>query len=1322
MEFRKSTLFAFIYTVVFFYNTNHVNAQTFPPVVLNVDCASAVTNDSVCIDFKVDNFTNVESIQFGISFDATLVIPKCPVNFSNSALGATISDANLNCLTGENGFINFVWLADPTTIPDGSIIFTLCFDVIGNAGNSSPILINDFISSEICQTDANGNSICTNDITVNACPIEITSNTLVAFANKCDADGINNIDNASLTFYAAGGTPPYTYNVTPGPFTGTLNTTGERVTIPNIPQANYSILITDNAGLTFNLGPILISNSFPFFIDSVSLKNPTCADRMNGVITVFDLEGGVTPFKYQWSNLISGTNFNTIDELGLGEYSVTITDGSGCILKDTFTLTIDTLKLNLQVTKDASCADIRNGAITFGATGGTNWEIGQPYEYQLNSANWVRFTPPFSITNIAGGNFTLNVRDTLGCDTDVRTFTMPVDRVINMTFEKTDISCFGANDGSVIMTASPIAEYSFLPLLGFPSLGPVLRDDTLTYLNLGPDDYGYRVLDIEGCKDTIFFSIIEPEPLILNEVIVNPGCSTVGSITLNPSGGTPPYIYTWNPPQPGNPNALTNLSGGSYSVTVTDANDCTATLSTILNNQGSLDITPQLIKPISCFGVNDATLRVDILSANGPFMITWRDGNGNIIGSFQTIQNLGPGTYSVEVKANDGCSNTKSITILDVPGFNISVNVTNALCATTEGQAIVTVNGNPPGFTYEWSRNGNPSIIATSNILMAGAGLYDLSVIDPSGCTKDTVITITSPPAITFETPTTTAANCTSANSGTATIPNAPTGMNFTWSSGETSVTATALPAGLNWVIATQGLCDSDTLFFNIDAAGSITFPTPETRNVTCFGLNTGQGAIINGPTGFSYEWSSGETSFFAIMLPAGQNWVIARNGTCVSDTVFFNVGTFPQISIDNSQTITVNPTCFGDTNGSITVQATGGTGLSYRYSWTNLNNNTNQATNLAAGGYEVVIMDSNNCTTKDTLFVTQPDPLVASVDRIRTVELDCNNQDQGKIVLSTIGGNPGLKAYTWESGVTADRETASNLSAGTYCATVSDNKGCMDTICYTLVAPAPLVGRLNPTPEPICNGGTTCISVDFITGGTGNQYTFQITTGGIRYPIDSCVTVFASTYSINLIDSAGCSIDTIITIGQPDPITVDLGDDLDIQLGLPSPIINALIDSPFPIDTLFWTPLDSLLCLTSNCQTIEVFPAETTTYVLTATDINGCTGTGEVTVNVKDVRSVYFANIFTPNRDGNNDFFQVAVGPGVALVNSFAIFDRWGNQVFFKENYMPDAAGIDGWDGTFNGIALDPGVFVYTARVLFIDGKVIDYSGSVTVAAKVKN
>ena len=269
MEFRKATLFAFICTIVFLYNDTPISAQTYPPVVLNIDCVTAVTGDSICLDFRVDNFTDVESIQFGISFDATLVTPYCNYDFSNSALGATISEANLGCTNGANGFLNFVWFADPTTVPDGSLLFRLCFDVIGNAGNSSPILINDFISSEVCQTDANGNSDCTNEITINSCPIEIISNTLVAFASKCDDDELAAGLSSSLTFYAAGGAPPYSYTVTPGGYTGPLAIAGERETIQNIPTGNYTILITDAIGSTFNLGPINISSTEPFLIESL---------------------------------------------------------------------------------------------------------------------------------------------------------------------------------------------------------------------------------------------------------------------------------------------------------------------------------------------------------------------------------------------------------------------------------------------------------------------------------------------------------------------------------------------------------------------------------------------------------------------------------------------------------------------------------------------------------------------------------------------------------------------------------------------------------------------------------------------------------------------------------------------------------------------------------------------------------------------------------------------------------------------------------------------------------------------------------------------
>jgi gliding motility-associated-like protein len=178
----------------------------------------------------------------------------------------------------------------------------------------------------------------------------------------------------------------------------------------------------------------------------------------------------------------------------------------------------------------------------------------------------------------------------------------------------------------------------------------------------------------------------------------------------------------------------------------------------------------------------------------------------------------------------------------------------------------------------------------------------------------------------------------------------------------------------------------------------------------------------------------------------------------------------------------------------------------------------------------------------------------------------------------------------------------------------------------------------------------------------------------------------------------------------------------LDVQLGLPAPVITAKIDTDNPIALLVWTPDDSIICLAQDCSVIEASPSETTDYILTVTDINGCTGSDLVTVRVKNTRNVFFPNIFSPNQDGFNDYFQAVIGPGVEKIEQLTIYDRWGNTVFTQSDFVPDPAGTDGWDGTFSGRRLDPGVFVYTAMARFIDGKVIEYSGSVTLADKIRN
>jgi len=1247
MIFRKSTFNTAFYIFFIVLLQYQVKAQP-ELLVINISNGMGVKGSKVCLDVTMENFENLTSIQMNMSYDATLVLPECPATFVHPALQIN-SLTEFSCNNKDKGYIFYLWGGDKTSIPDGEVIFTICFDIIGEAGNKTPVFFNGQIIDngiEICGEDSNGSTICTEEIISNPGTIMITSNTLQSYYHKCDADSDNIPNGGSLTFYGTGGLPPYSYTVMPGGYTGTLSVDGERFTINNISTGIYTLVITDANALSSTVTPISISDNIAITIDSFAIRNPTCADRSNGYINIKGVSGGISPYLFKWSNFISGIQLDSIGGLSSNTYSVTISDFNGCEKIVSHTLSVDTLRMNLQITRDASCTQIKDGSAVITAVGGTPWTIGRPYEFSLNGNNWIRFTPPHTINNLGSGNFTLTVKDSIFCDTDVTVYNMPFNRTVEMSLDITDAKCNGSDDGQIEITASPYSvDYTFLPLINFPNLG-IIKTDTFKVAGIPAGNYAYRVLDAAGCKDTLFFTINEPDSLKINPTIVQPDCATTGSITLNPTGGTGIYTYKWDPVQAGNPNVLTGLNGGTYTVTVTDDNDCTATFTQLLNQQGSLNITPEVIKQISCAGANDATLRVDILSGNGPFDIIWRDTNGVQVGNSQTILNVRPGTYSVQVTDNTLCSNTRQITIDEPLPITFTSIVSNAPCFDTNGQAIINILGGSTGYTFEWVVKGSSTIIDTGNTLNSKAGEYVVTVINQFNCKKDTNLVITEP--------------------------------------------------------------------------AKITFPVPQTRNVTCLGLSTGQAVILNAPGGLTYNWSSGSIGPFAINYAAGPGWVFATEGTCKSDTVFFTVGTFPALSIDNVKTIISNPTCFGENNGAVTIEAQGGTGLGYTYVWAN---GVTGATlnNIQADAYIVTIGDSNNCTQVDTFFLTQPDKLEASIDRIKTVELDCNNQDAGKVGFFTSGGNPGKKTFTWQSGVIVDGDVAVGLSPGTYCATISDNFGCKDTACYTLTAPAALRGELNTPDEPLCNGGTTCISVKFVTGGTGNKYTFQIN-NGTRYHRDSCVTVFAGQYFINLIDSAGCSIDTIITIGQPGAISVDLGPDREIQLGLPSPVINVSIDSPVGLDTLVWTPFTSINCLTTDCVTVEINPAETTTYLLTVTDRNGCTGTDDITIEVKDVRNVYFANIFTPNRDGNNDYFQAVTGPGVEKILSFAIFDRWGNRVFEKADFLPDPAGTDGWDGTFDGRRLDPGVYVYYAKALFIDGKEIEYSGSVTLADKVKN
>jgi gliding motility-associated-like protein len=1237
MHWITTLMMVCIYAVTF--------GQTYPPVKVTIDNECDEKGSTVCVDFRIEGCTNIESLDMIISYNPNIIELIKPIDLSTSQWPEIMQTTftvyeDFPGVQYGRGNVRFLFFeGDPVTLPDGALIFSLCFRIIGEPGQITPIFINaGKVEPELVQTSLlDPLKTVTNQLEWMNGSVKVKANSVTAYATSCGTSSPTATD-GSITLIPTGGTGPYSYTINNGvPVTGIAD--GQEILLTNLPKGTYTIVVTDALGMPSPPRVIIIEETIRMQYN-VAVKDPTCfhTQVQNGEIDINITDGGAfTPdlYKFAWSNF--EYDVDSIARLASGQYSVTITDPAGCAVRDTFNIAATPITYEVDI-KNATCIGKKDGTITIKNVAGG---LGGPFDHFFSGIDRDQTT---FFKDLGAGMYDIRVRDATGCSTLPVKYEVKYDRILNLVPTVEDVSCSGRKDGKATIVGSPNVRFNWkLNNIGGFVLG--VNDTTWMVDTLSPGLYTMYVIDPDACRDTVSFEIKDTNPIYVRANVVQPGCTNKGSIDVVPVGGSNSFQITWDPAQAPNTTSLTDLNGGTFKITVTDNNGCSKDTTIVLNNAGSLGIT--LAKTdVTCFGKNDGRATVTVLSSQ-MISIVWKDATGNPLGpQTNTINNLPPGNYSVEVKETSGCSATQSFTITNPAPVYFAYSVTQPQCM--GDPATIAINNTLPNATFKWVNTLNTAVILdTDNSFTGPAGIYMVTMAYGSGCTKDTTFTIVDKPAVTF--------------------------------------------------------------------------PAVSTNKVTCFGLSNGQAAVMNPPPGLTFNWSTGTIGPFAINFAAGDHWVIAKDANgCASDTVYFEVLTFPKLEVDDAFTVIERPACSGGNDGSITVAAIGGSGIGYRYTWPD---GSTQPTinNLGSGTYIVTISDDKNCIVTDTIVLTQPAPIVGILDPIRTVELDCNNNTGGQIAINIIGGNPGVKTISWQSGVIVSNNVAVDLSPGTYCATITDNKGCRDTFCYTLSAPEPLRGEINP-PEPLaCNGGQTCISVRSLTGGTGNQYTFQIN-NGLRYPIDSCVTVVAGSYFINFIDSSGCSTDTLIEITQPAPLSLNVGPDVELQLGSPPHIVNAILESATLADTFYWTPNNFVTCLTQNCQSASLNPTSTTNYVLTVIDQNGCTGSDELLVTVLDKRNVYFANAFSPNSDGFNDHFQAVIGPDVREIELFEIYDRWGNLVFTQKNYTPDLAQTDGWDGTFNGQRADPGVFVYVARVVFIDDKVLTFRGDVTLMDKARN
>ncbi len=1222
---------------------------------------SGEMGDTVCVDLTVENFNNVTDVQWRTRFDPS-IIRFIGLDLTTSALnggpdGDFLSLINFNLFQASEGYLTFVWADGPIdglTLNDGDILYTACFEIIGDPCESSIVATSD-LNNEV-SVSVSGVGIPESELNLVTGSVTVDPDGLFISESHCSSDDGSNT--GSITFAPAGGTGPYMWSLMGTSESGSGLDDCETATINDLAPGNYNLVITDVNNVT-NVEPITIlaSSDFPFILTLDGI-NPTCFDKGNGTVLIDNIVGGEGAFTYEWSN----QNFvdDNIEDLEAGNYSLTITDENGCSTSASYDLEADTVKVNVAVISDPSCDGSFDGIVTFTASGGTPFANGG-YTYDVDGiaptfyiGNGVEIVGPYSPSNFFEGCFSVEVIDALGCPSDTTQFCLVAGSFSTLTIDTMNVSCFGVCDGSVSIIAGITGNYAFQ--VTDPDGATLLGASTSTTYNadnLCPGIYMATVTDnSDGCFIDTTFTIEEPMLLEMTIDSTGPGCGGGdGMVTLSATGGTMPYSFLWDDSfdQP----IRTNMMGGTYSVTVTDMNGCQDSIMWTFADGGSIGLTASVSNAITCESFANGEVTASVTSA-GTFTFSWEDNDGISLGDGMTISNLSGGIY--HVTATDGsCTGTAMVILAPGQTPSAMVEMESPDCINSDNGTL-SVTGLIEGFSpamFEWSVPPSTAVVSTGAVLLGGAGIYNLHITDSLGC-------------------------------------------------------------------------ESNELFEILPTADSIQVVISNVTENVCFGSCTA-GATFTASGGFGgtgdYTFTVNGNSTPATLgsltvsdLCAGTNYIIAVDLSCSTDTIFFEIDDAVEIMIDTLNSIINPPGCNGDNDGNISVVAVGGNNSNYSYLWLNESVIGPDLSNLISDEYIVQITDGNGCMVNDTIDLVTPDPLTVDVNTFLTQEISCASSATGVIALNTFGGNTGVLTYNWSPAVSST-SIAENLSPGIYTVTVTDVNGCTDSTSYELTSAPPIVATI-PTPaEPDCFGGTTVFCIDTVVGGVDSNYTYTINTG-LNFPIDSCFTLFAGEFNVKVFDSSGpdCAFDTTFIIGQPSQVTVDVGDDVTIDLGSSTDPISAFIVSELDIDSIAWTPDVEIECNTTDCQIVTFSPSETTTYTITVTDENGCLATDDIQVLVDLRRNVYTPNIFSPNSNNENDHFQLVTGNGVIMVNYLKIYDRWGNEIYVDESYMPNDTEHIGWDGTRNGTENEPGVYVFFAEVEFIDGVSIVYKGDVTL------
>lgn len=1067
-------------------------------------------------------------------------------------------------------------------------------------------------------------------------PISATANTISTLCHG-SSDG-------AIDMTPAGGVPPYSYA-----WTGPGGYTSSGQDLNDIPAGVYTVSITDANGCSIQQ-PFDVTEPGTFTFDA-TVSDATCHDNTDGMIAV-DASGGTMPYTYEWIGPAGYTaTGHTISGLGMGTYHMTLTDDNGCSALFSATidapapLTVFSISHKNHGGYDISCSGGFDGVITTTYEGGT-----PPYDFSWLGPNAFTANTP-DIDYLGAGTYTLTVTDANGCSVTISLTLVEAEEVSAQLQASSypggfGVSCNGANDGSIILTPDGgVGPYSVV------WSGPNGYSATaLQITGLEPGTYTAVMSDANGCEVTTSTTLTAPDPITLDAIGTEVTChgANDGTIVLDVQGGNPAYTIAWSGPNgfTATSTALSGLAPGTYAVTVTDINGCTASTTVTIDGPTAIELTAQ-VTTTECQGANTGAIDLSVNGGAGGYTYAWT-GFPAYSATTQDISDLFAGVYTVTVTDAAGCSVTRSYNVGEPDLFDISAELStvaggyNVSCADANNGTIdATVSGGTPPYSYFWTGpNGFTSI--DLNLTGLSAGTYQLTVHDDNGCNASASFTLVAPTPIQLTLTPTASPSCTNSDEGSimASVIGGVAPYSIAWMGPDgplgIGTMVSSLPAGVYEATVTDELGCTATATITLTSPSDIeptatAFVHPNGSNLSCNDAADGSIdlEIIGGTAPYTVSWSgpNGYTSNDANIngLESGlYTALITDHNGCTSAVQVELTAPDPlelQV-VTSSYSSGYGVSCTDATDGTIGLTIQGGN-PAYTVSWSGPNGFTSADTdldNLAPGTYTAEVTDNAGCTATTTVNLQAPPPITATatLSAHGGFEVGCDGND-GSITLTVSGGTPPYQ-FDWNgpNGFASSDQDIDDLGAGTYTVTITDADGCNIDRSYTLTAADELVVSLDVVSnecDVTANGEITAN----ISGGVG-PFVIEWTGPDGFSSSDAHITNLASgDYQMTVTSDNGCTTTAQTTILAASPMNLDLyvsvyGDVNIACHGASTGTIELTVSGGFEPVSVTWSGPNGFSANTANINQLAAG-----TYNALITDANGCTRDTSVTLTEPD-------------------------------------------------------------------------------------------------------